>query len=88
MAQSSGPSSNALRRGFQRRAAGEMLERVVAQQAQVGHIRTGRQRRRHVVRSPDHARCGDRIHRRRVRRLQRRLAAERFLRLVGSSRRE
>ena len=76
---------NSLRRGFQRRTAGEMLHRVVAEQAQARDIGTGRQRRRHVVRSADDASCDDCIHRRRAGRLQRRFAAERLLRLIGSA---
>ena len=43
IAQSLGPSWIALRRGFQRGPAGEVLQRVVAQQAQIGHVRAGRQ---------------------------------------------
>ena len=82
-AQSVGPKLDALRRRFHRRPAGEVLERVVTQQAEIADLRPGRQRLRRVARPRNDAHRRDAIHVRRARRLERRLAAERLLRLIG-----
>ena len=71
--------------GLQRRPAGEMFQRVVAQQAQVGRVGARRQRFGRIVGRPDHAGGRHGVHRRNVGRLERRLAAERLLRLVGTA---
>ena len=67
------------------RPAGVDVERVVTEQAQRGHIAGRRQRLRHVVGAADNAGLGDAVHVRLVRGLQRRLAAERGLRFVGTA---
>jgi hypothetical protein len=75
---------NALRRGFQRRPAGEMFQRVVAEQTEIGHVGAGGQRRGHVVRTADDALRRHGVHLRHVRRFERGASAERTLRLVGA----
>ncbi len=82
-----GAERNAHRRGFERRPAGVDGERVVAEEAERGHVAGRRQRRGHVVGAADHAGAGDAVHVRLAGRLQRRLAAEGFLRLRRRSRR-
>ncbi len=76
------PQRDSLRRGFERRAAGEALQRVVAEQTEARDIRARRQRLRHMIGPPDDPAARDRIHRRHIRRLQRRPPAERLLRLI------
>ena len=61
-AQSSGPSSIPWAAASNGGAAGEMLERVVAQQAQIGHVGARRQRLGRVVGPADHARGRHGVH--------------------------
>ena len=70
---------------FQGRPAGEMRERVVAQQAQVGRIRARRQGRGRMIRAAQESGRRHGVHGRNMGRLQRRLAAERLLRFVGTT---
>ncbi len=85
MAQSSGPKFDALRGGFQWGPAGEMLQRIVTQEAQIGRIRPGGKFRGRIVRSAHHSCRGHGVHGRNIRRFQRRLAAKHLLRLVCTS---
>ncbi len=76
---------DSLRGRFQGRPAGEMRERVVAQQAQVGRIRARRQGLGRMIGAAQESGRGHGVHGRNMGRLQRRLAAERLLRLVGTT---
>ena len=78
-----GSERDALRGRLEGRAAGEGDQRVVADEAHARHLRARRQRVGHVVREPDAAGDGERVHARRAGGLERRASLERRLRLIG-----
>ena len=79
------PEINTLRGSFERRPSGKVLIHVIAQQTHVGDSRAGREMVGDIV-CPTNDTCrGDHIHVGRLGRLQRSLAAKRFLRLVGTT---
>jgi len=76
---------NALSGGFERRPPRKVLMRVIAQQAQVSHVRSGWQIGRHMVCAADDAGGCDGIHGGDGGGLERRFAGQRLLRLVGTA---
>lgn len=80
-----GAQCDSLGGGFEGSAAGEMLQGVVAEQAEAGDVGAGGERRRDVVRAADDAGFHDGIHGRGVGCLERRLAAKGVLRFVGGT---
>ena len=79
------PEFDPLRRRFERRAAGVVLVRVVAQEAEVGHVGARRQIVGHVHGSADDALGRHGVHGRHVSRLQRRAPRQGVLRFVGTA---
>ena len=84
-AQSPARQGDALRGGFQGGAARVVGQGIIAQQAQVGRVGTGRQGGGRVVAQGDNARLDHGVHGRQPGRLQGRLALERLLGFVGTA---
>ena len=83
-----GPEVDALGGCLQRGSARVMFHGIVAQQAEVGRIGPGGQGLGRVVGPADHARGCYGVHAGNASRFERRLAAQRLLRLVGTAVRE
>src|SRR6185295_11509426 len=79
------PELDALSCRFHRRAAGEIFEWVVTKQRQISNFGAGRQSRGSMASPRDDSLGHDSIHIRSQGGFQRRLAAKRFLRLIGSA---